>query len=341
MSKVIYRVKRFDGEKSWVQEYEFDYQPGKTILWGLTHIKDMIDPSLNFTASCRHAICGACAVRINGQATLACETPLDKMLERWESNTLLLEPLQNFNVIRDLVVDWEPKAERLTKVKPWLVAKEEFTKEAGCRQSPSEFKQINKNSDCILCGCCASECNKLSGNDEDFLEPFIFSKAQKFVADSRDNDPEYRISAAINNGAWKCQHCQECVTKCPKGLSPAEDISNLRREAVAYGNSNNAGTRHARAFMEDILKTGRLNEGMMAVKTEGLVKSMGNVPFALRLMVRGKLNPKHMFPKPIKDVEKVRAIIRVAKEAEKVRDSNKKKDEEIRTDLVKPKEAAK
>jgi hypothetical protein len=65
------------------------------------------------------------------------------------------------------------------------------------------------------------------------------------------------------------------------------------------------------------------------------------VPFALRLMVRGKLNPKHMFPKPIKDVEKVRAIIRVAKEAEKVRDSNKKKDEEIRTDLVKPKEAAK
>jgi succinate dehydrogenase / fumarate reductase, iron-sulfur subunit len=317
MRKLIFKRRRFDGEKTWVQEYKFAYQPGKTILWALGEIKETIDPSLSFTAACRHAICGACAVRVNGQATLACETPMDKMLERWNSDTLLIEPLQNFEVIRDLVVNWEPKAERLAEIKPWLMPKDEFSQETGCRQSPEEFKKINKHTDCIMCGCCVSECNKLSNNDKNFLDPFIFTKAQKFVADSRDKEPMLRISAAINNGAWKCQHCQECVTKCPKGLSPADDISLLRQASVINGMTNNAGTRHAQAFMDDIQKTGRLNEATMAIKTDGLVKSIGNIPFALRLMLKGKLNPMHMFPKPIQGMEQVRSIIKAVKEAEK------------------------
>lgn len=341
MRTVTYKVKRFDGKRSWVQEYPFDYQPGKTILWGLIQIKENIDPSLSFIASCRHGVCGACAVRVNGQATLACETPLDKMLERWDSDTLLLEPLQNFQVIRDLIVNWEPKAERLAEVKPWLMPKEEFSKETGCRQSPEDFHKINKNSDCILCGCCASECNKLSGNDSDFLEPFVFAKAQKFVADSRDSQPCERIIAAISYGAWKCQHCQECVTKCPKGLAPAEDISYLREEAIAQGLVNHEGVRHAKAFLDDIEKIGRLNEAMMAVKTEGFLKSIGNVPFALRLMRKGKLSPAQMFPKPIKEVGEVRSIINAVKEAEKARNRAKEQRHKARTGNGRPKEAAK
>jgi succinate dehydrogenase / fumarate reductase, iron-sulfur subunit len=321
MRKITYKVTRFDGERSWVQDYFFDYQPGKTLLWGLTHIKETMDPSLNFTASCRHAICGACAVRVNGQATLACETPLDKILDRWGTDTLNLEPLQNFKVIRDLIVDWEPKVEKISAVKPWLMPKKEFSKQEGCRQSPEEFKKINRNTDCILCGCCASECNKLSGNDQDFLEPFVFAKAQKFVADSRDAEPGQRILAAIEHGAWKCQHCQECVAKCPKGLEPAEDISKLRQAAIAQGIVKHEGVRHAKAFLEDIQKTGRLNEGMMAVKTDGIFKSIGNVPFAIRLMRKGKLSPLHMFPKPIKEVEEVRTILSALREIEKLKDT--------------------
>lgn len=340
MRKITYKIKRFDGEKSWVQEYSFPYQTGKTILWGLTHIKETLDPSLNFTASCRHAICGACAVRVNGQATLACETPLDKMLERWKSDSLFLEPLQNFDVIRDLVVDWGPKAERLVEVQPWLMPKEEFSVEKGCLQSPEDFKKINKNTDCILCGCCASECNKLSGNDSDFLDPFVFAKAQKFVADSRDKNPQARISAAIKHGAWKCQHCQECVTKCPKGLEPAEDISKLRQAAIAQGIVNHMGVRHAKAFLDDIQKTGRLNEGIMAIKTEGIIKSIGNVPFALRLMRKGKLNPMHMFPRPIKEVEQVRSIIQSIKELEALH-SMKQTERTQASDTLTSREAAK
>lgn len=315
MRQVVYKVQRFDGQKTFTQEYTFPHEPGKTILWGLIKIKETIDPSLTFVAACRHAVCGACAVRVNGQATLACETPLDEMLARF-GDMLTIAPIQNFKVIRDLVVDWEPKTERLKTVKPWLIPQDQFTATTGCRQTQADFKKINSQSNCILCGACASECNKLSTDSSDFLEPFIYTKAQKFVADSRDKGKRDHLQAAMDNGLWKCVHCQECVTKCPKHVEPAEDISKLRQTSIRMGMTNNVGARHALAFCDDLADTGRLNEVKMALKTEGLLKSATRFPFALRLMRKGKLNPFHS-PAPVKGIDQVRAIIKAVKEAEK------------------------
>ncbi len=313
MERVVYRVRRFDGQKAFWQEYAFDHEANKTVLWGLQKIKETIDPSLAFVAACRSAVCGACAVRVNGEALLACETPLDGLLSRF-GNTLVIEPLGNFTVLRDLVVDWEPKAARLAEAKPWLMPKAEFSAADGCRQSPAEAKRINAQTNCILCGACASECNKLSTGDDDFYEPFVYTKAGKFVADSRDGAPGEHLRPVLERGLWKCVHCQECVTKCPKRVAPAEDIAALRRASIAQGLTNNPGARHALAFCGDITGTGRLNEATMAVKTEGLLKSATRLPFALRLLWRGKLNPLH-FPAPVEGIEGVRAIVKAAKEA--------------------------
>lgn len=318
MRQVIYKVERFDGKKSYVQEYTFPHEAGKTILWGLITIKETADPSLTFVAACRHAVCGACAVRVNGHAVLACETPLDEMLARF-GDTLTIAPMNNFKVIRDLVVDWEPKVNRLKKVRPWLMPKDDFTAQTGCRQTPEQFKKINTQSNCILCGACASECNKLSADSGDFLEPFVYTKAQKFVADSRDKGKRHRLDASVNCGLWKCVHCQECVTKCPKHVEPAEDITKLRQTSISARMTDHIGVRHALAFCDTLAETGRLNEAKMAVKTEGLFKSASRLPFALRLMRKGKLNPMHAFRdrEPIPGIEQVRAILKAVKEAEK------------------------
>ena len=234
MEQVVYRVRRFDGEKAFWQEYAFDHEANKTVLWGLQRIKETIDPSLAFVAACRCAVCGACAVRVNGEAVLACETPLDGLLSRF-GNTLILEPLGNFPVLRDLVVDWEPKAARLAEAKPWLMPRVEFTAATGCRQTPAEAKKINAQTNCILCGACASECNKLSTGDDDFYEPYVYTKAGKFVADSRDGAAGEHLRPMLERGLWKCVHCQECVTKCPKRVAPAEDIAALRRASISRG----------------------------------------------------------------------------------------------------------
>jgi len=314
MRQITYKIERSDGAKSFVAAYSFPYQPGKTVLWGLITIKETIDPTLAFTASCRSAICGACAVRVNGQALLACETPLDAMLERF-GDTLTIGPIQNFKVIRDIVVDWEAKTKHLTESKTWLIPKDEFNALQGCHQSAADFKQINTQASCILCGSCASECAKLTASDQDFLEPFTYSKVWKLVADTRDKSAPERLKAILDKGLWKCMHCVECVTKCPKGLAPGEDIARLRRLSIKLGYTNSIGAGHAIAFRKDIEDTGRLNEIKLTLRSIGLLGSIAKFPLALRLLRRGKLNPFH-FPGKVKGHAQIQAILKAVRESD-------------------------
>lgn len=308
---ITLQIERSLNDKMWTQGYSIEVETGMTVLAALIKIKETMDPTLTFTASCRSSICGACGVRVNGNAILACEVLVADMVKRYQSEVLTIGPLANFTVLRDLMVDWKPKYERLKKIKPTLQPKDEFSTAAGCKQSKEDFKKFSKNSECILCGCCVSECSKSTADSNDFLDPFIFSKAQKFVADSREKDVVTHLDPAVKEGLWKCFNCQQCAAKCPKGLNPAEDIEKLRIMTFKKKLSSNAGSDHAQAFYDDVHDTGRLDETKLGLKTEG-VKSALRIPFAYRLMKTGKLAP---FEKAevIPEIEKVRTIMTAAK----------------------------
>ncbi len=310
--QITLKVQRFLNGKQWTQDYRVEVETGMTVLAALMKIKETMDPTLTFTASCRSSICGACGVRVNGNAVLACEASVADLVKRYNSEVLTVGPLANFTVLRDLMVDWKPKYDKLKKIKPALQPKDEFSATTGCKQSKEDFKKYNKNSECILCGSCVSECNKSTADSSDFLDPFVFARAQKFVADSRDKDPVAHLNPAVKEGLWKCMNCQECGSKCPKGLNPAEDIEKLRIATFKKKLSSNAGSDHAQAFYDDVRDTGRLDEMKLGLKTEGL-KSALRIPVAYRLMRAGKLAPleKH---EAIPEIEKVRAIMAAAKE---------------------------
>lgn len=309
---IILKIERLVEGKQWIQDYSLEPDKTTTVLSALIKIKETMDPTLSFTASCRSGICGACAVRVNGNAVLACETSLLDLAKRYKNDTLTVAPLGNFTVLRDLIVDWKPKYERLKKVKPALQPKDEFSAETGCKQSQEEFKKYQKNSECILCGACVSECNKSTLDSSDFLDPFIFTKAQKFVADSRDKDAVAHLAPAVQEGLWKCLNCQECTAKCPKGLKPAEDIEKLRISTFKKKMSSTVGSDHAQAFYDDIRDTGRLDEAKLGFKTEGFKVAL-RVPVAYRLMRAGKMAPLEK-AEIIPEIQKVRTIMTAAKE---------------------------
>ena len=64
---ITFNVRRFDGERAFNQEYSIPYEKN-TLLGCLTKIREEQDASLCFTSACRHAICGSCAVQVNGNA---------------------------------------------------------------------------------------------------------------------------------------------------------------------------------------------------------------------------------------------------------------------------------
>lgn len=290
-------IDRFDGKKHYEQSYVLAAADvsGKTVLNTLLFIKQTQDPTLNFTASCRCAICGACGVRVNGHAILACDTKMDDLIATYGSDTLRIAPLANFRVISDLVVDWEPAMENLRKIHPGMVAKSEFSVKEGCRQTQAEFDRIKKQWDCIICGCCASECNKLTADNRDYMEPFVFTHAWRAANDSRSKDPLVHGKPAVAGGLWNCVHCQECANRCPKGISSADDIAGLRARVMAKGMTDGVGPAHARSFYTDLVEdSGRLNEVRLALRTEG-ISTVARAGMAITLLRQGKMNPLEAF----------------------------------------------
>ena len=75
---VTLSVKRFnpDSERpeAYYQDYQLDVLDSATVLDGLIKVREEIDGTLALRCSCRSAICGSCAMRVNGQAMLACNT---------------------------------------------------------------------------------------------------------------------------------------------------------------------------------------------------------------------------------------------------------------------------
>ena len=81
---VTVRVQRFNpdvDQKPYLQEFSVPMTPDTTILDALHYIKAEVDGSLTFRRSCRHAICGSCAMNVNGHNILVCKTPLRTQLD--------------------------------------------------------------------------------------------------------------------------------------------------------------------------------------------------------------------------------------------------------------------
>jgi succinate dehydrogenase / fumarate reductase iron-sulfur subunit len=67
MKSVVIKVKRYDGQKTWWQEYKVETPSEKvSVLDLLVKVKEEQDPTLAVRYSCRMAICGSCGMVING-----------------------------------------------------------------------------------------------------------------------------------------------------------------------------------------------------------------------------------------------------------------------------------
>ena len=103
------------------QEYEVPLREDWAVLDGLNYIKDQLDGTLSFRWSCRMGICGSCGMMVNGEPELTCGT----FLTDYAPGPVRVEPLANFPVIRDLVVEIDDFLRKLPTVQPWLVREQE------------------------------------------------------------------------------------------------------------------------------------------------------------------------------------------------------------------------
>jgi succinate dehydrogenase / fumarate reductase, iron-sulfur subunit len=209
--------------------YCIEVVPGMSILSALLNIRDEIDGSLSFRCSCRSAVCGSCAMAMNGKIELACRTQVASFGDK----TIILEPLPNFEIIKDLVVDMTPFWTMYKKIEPWLIRKSEAPP-GEISQSEAERERIDQFVNCILCASCYGAC-PVPSRDPDYLGPAALAKLERFILDSRDERPRSFLNT-INSekGVWGCDTLFKCIDACPKDVRPTDAIVGLRQSLVKY-----------------------------------------------------------------------------------------------------------
>ena len=191
------------------------------VLDALNHIKDHMDGTLSYRWSCRMGVCGSCGMMVNGQPKLTCSA----FLRDYAPGEILVEPLVNFPVIRDLVIDMTDFMEKLKKVKPWIIRKTETPPSEGeYRQTPAQLNAYQQFSQCINCMLCYAAC-PVYGLEPEFLGPAAIALGHRYQEDSRDEgNDERRWILADPEGLWHCTFVGECSVVCPKHVDPAAAI---------------------------------------------------------------------------------------------------------------------
>lgn len=227
--KKVFRILRYDPENSkgaFFQTYVVPWENGQTVLEALYYILENLDPTLAFRSSCRAAICGSCAMHINGQYRLACRT----QIQRLHSDIITIRPLSHLKIIKDLVVDMEPFFENYKKIEPYL--QPEFGgPEKEMEQSAKERKKIDVLVDCILCSACYGSC-PVAGTNPEYLGPHAMVAALRFINDSRDSKSKERLAVvASDEGIFRCHTIFNCQQVCPKDIDPTNAILKLRMKS--------------------------------------------------------------------------------------------------------------
>ena len=279
-----------------LQAYDLEVGEGMTVLEALLRIVEEIDPTLAFRRSCRSAICGSCAMMINGIPRLACNTQILPIYEKY--GKLEIEPLGNATVLKDLIVETEPFWRKIDKVTPYLTPVESYEKDIGSVPVTSaDMLSIENSQKCIMCGCCNGACNALEV-EKNFVGPAALAKAWRFVGDVREGRRVRRLEQLNeDNGMWDCTRCIQCTEYCPKGVNPLEQIESLRAAAIKEGVDDGHGAKHSEAMAYSIERVGRLDEAAMTFKTLGFIRSIGMVPMGIKMGLKGKMPTPILFKK--------------------------------------------
>lgn len=305
------KLRRYDpesGQPAYWSEYDVDLDAERSVLQGILTARDDQDGSIGIRCSCRAAICGSCAVRINGKTALACNTAIGEAAEKaGDGNPIVVEPMNNMPVIKDLIVDMDAVHwKKVQRVVPWLLPEGDPPEREYIVPAESMI-DITQSMACIQCGACVGACLSMEANP-DFIGPAALAKAYRFVGDPRDGQERERLKdlAEDPDGLYTCTHCFACVEVCPKDVAPMNQIMRLRRRATSdYGiKDRNNGYGHEKAFVNLIEKYGTLHEAQLLPRSfgdgsllkgqtePGAVKELiENLPTAIRGLKSGKVSP--------------------------------------------------
>ena len=192
------------------------------ILDTLNYTDDLFDTEGNpankirWECSCMQAVCGGCAMVINGVPALACNTYADEV----KGKELVLEPLSKFPVIADLIVDRSVIYDNLIQAKAYL----ESIAENHLRGHEQQYSVAK----CLKCGLFLEVCHNYRPGG-DFFGAVLANESYLIASQSSEKKPQIIKEYKAHFGAG-CSKALSCQSVCPVQIETLTSILRMNRK---------------------------------------------------------------------------------------------------------------
>jgi succinate dehydrogenase / fumarate reductase, iron-sulfur subunit len=215
MSKRYFKVWRGDQDGGEFQNYQVEVADGMVVLDVIHRIQAEQANDLAVRWNCKAGKCGSCSMEINGRPRLGCMTRMDIFQN---DETITVQPMKAFPVIKDLVTDVSWNFEQNKKIPPLKPKPRDA--DGNHRMMQEDVDRIQEFRKCIECYMCQDVCHVLRDHDrkDKFVGPrFMIRLAglEMHPLDIADRIPAIREEF----GSGMCNITRCCTEVCPEHIS--------------------------------------------------------------------------------------------------------------------------
>ncbi len=229
MPPTTFKIRRGDANGSTFKEYTTDITEGMVVLDAVHQIQAESAPDLACRWNCKAGKCGSCSAEINGKPRLMCMT---RMNELPPGETVTIEPMRAFPLLRDLVTDVSWNFEVKKKIKTFKPRKPDNADGTWSMQQ-EDVDRVQEFRKCIECFLCQDVCHVLRDHHKhnEFIGPrFLVYTA---ALEMHPLDTEDRLKdLKDNHGIGYCNITKCCTKVCPEHITITDNAIIPLKERV-------------------------------------------------------------------------------------------------------------
>jgi succinate dehydrogenase / fumarate reductase, iron-sulfur subunit len=210
-----FRIWRGDQNGGDFQTYEAEVGEGMVVLDMILEIQAKQAQDMGVRWNCKAGKCGSCSMEINGKPKLACMTRMNALAP---NETITIQPLKTFPVIKDLVSDVSWNYRTNQEIIPFKPKKK--GPDGRHRMYQEDVDRVQEFRKCIECFLCQDVCHILRDREgkEKFVGPrFMIRLASLEMHPLDDEDRIPEIQKWYGSGMCNITRC--CTEVCPENIN--------------------------------------------------------------------------------------------------------------------------